>query len=368
MKRHITVILMVALLIAVVLFFFVILKANPGPELTVATWTGSYGHAQASAQMEPFARKSGADVRIAFYDGGIGDVAEQVADKAYRWDVIDMELPDAEKACRAGLLERIDPAILPYSPGGVRASRDFLPGAVGRCWVASAVYSRVIAFDPRRFSDLQPKTLADFFDTKKFPGPRALSKASPKYNLEMALLADGVPPKAVYATLSTPAGIERALKKLDGIRGDILWLDAGQSAAKAISERRAAFAAMMNGEVFDAMTGDIDLGIIWDRQLYEFDVFVIPRGDPRRALALDFIRYATGTETLGTLASWLPYGPTRISSRPFVHANPDLNIIMTPFQPTANGRFATAFAVDDAWWHENGSGVETIWKNWLAAQ
>ena len=132
-------------------------------------------------------------------------------------------LPDAVAACRQGLLEPIDAATLPDGSNGAPAARDFVAGAIGPCWVGSVVYSQVIAYDPHRFGGREPSTLADFFDLKKFPGPRALRRASSKLNLEMALLADGVAPGEVYAALSTPAGVARALAKLDVIRSALVW-------------------------------------------------------------------------------------------------------------------------------------------------
>ena len=65
------------------------------------------------------------------------------------------------------------------------------------------VYSQVILFAPERFPGAKPQSLEDFFDTTKFPGRRAMKRGSGKYNLELALLADGVAPKDIYPTLST---------------------------------------------------------------------------------------------------------------------------------------------------------------------
>jgi putative spermidine/putrescine transport system substrate-binding protein len=365
MKRRTVLTAAIVLSIALAAFFFFLAKANRGSALTVVTWTGNYGRAQANAQMIPFARAIGAGVRIAEYDGGTAEIARAVATKAYDWDVIDMELPDAVAACRAGLLERIDAGALPRAPDGRAAVRDFLPGAVGPCWAASVVYSRIVAFDARRFSGEAPATLADVFDAKKFPGSRALPRTA-KYNLEMALLADGVPPGEIYETLSTPAGIVRALGKLDALGSDLVFPAEGDAPLKMVLEGRAAFAAAFNGDVFEVPGHGAGLGVVWDRQLYEFDVLAVARGNPRRNLAMDYIRFATSAKTLGALASWLPYGPARLSAQAFVGANPDLKIAMTPFQPTAGGRFVTAFAVDDAWWRLHGADVDVLWQAWLA--
>jgi putative spermidine/putrescine transport system substrate-binding protein len=365
MKNRLLIAVLSVPIVLIAGFFFTVWKSSREPSLTVVTWTGTYGHAQKSAQMMPFARASGVNVRIAEYDGGTAEIAMAVAEKTYAWDVIDMELPDAVTACREGLLERIDLGRLPSAPDGTPAARDFLPGALGPCWVASIAYSRIVAFDPKRFDGAAPATLADFFDTKKFPGPRAIS-GSAKYNLEMALLADGVPAKQVYAVLSTPDGIARALRKFDSIRESIVWLGEGDTPAKALADGRAVFAVMLNGDLFDAQIGGRDLGVIWDGQPVEFDVFVVPRGNPRKEMAFDYIRYATGTERLGALASWVPYGPARKSARALVGSNPDLKVAMAPFQPTTGARFASAFPINDEWWRSHGADAETLWRAWLA--
>ena len=53
----------------------------------------------------------------------------------------------------------------------------------------------------------------DFWDVQKFPGKRGMRKTA-KYTLEIALLADGVPPGEVYKTLATPVGVDVLLRSL----------------------------------------------------------------------------------------------------------------------------------------------------------
>jgi putative spermidine/putrescine transport system substrate-binding protein len=362
-KRLLIVAPVTAAVVLVLLLFGYLSLSRRSPVLTLATWPGQYERAQMNALAIPFSRSSGANIRLAEYDGGIDELAHQVKSGKYAWDVIDLELPDAVAACARGLLEPME--ALPDAPDGTPARDDFVPGALGPCWVGSVVYSQVIAYNPHRFAGAAPSTLADFFDVTKFPGPRAL-RSGAKFNLEMALLADGVDPGKIYATLSTPQGVARALAKLQSIKSDIVWWTPSDPPARMLTEGRAAFAAMLNGDVFNADNEGNRLGVIWDRQLYEFDVFGVPRGDPKRAMAMDFIRFATQTGPLGRVASWVPYGPARKSARKFVGENPDLKIAMTPYLPTTPGHFATAFAVNDGWWRSHGAQVDARWQAWLA--
>src|SRR5258708_6058210 len=184
------------------------LKTRPAPVLTVMTWPGAYGRAQASAQMRPYGVEKNVDVRTALWDGDLKDIRAMVEKHDFKADVIDFELPLAVRACQEKLLEKIDPAILPAGADGTPAARDFVPRAIGPCWVGSMVYSQLMIYSPKL--KRTPANLMDFFDLKKFRGRRALSRAAPKSNLEMALLADGVAPGEIYKTLETPEGLDRA--------------------------------------------------------------------------------------------------------------------------------------------------------------
>jgi putative spermidine/putrescine transport system substrate-binding protein len=332
---------------------------RPLPVLTITTWAGTYGQAQDRAMMRPFAAARRVDTRLALWDGDLETIARAVRTKNYDGDVYDLELPQAVKACRQGLLEKIDAERLPRSTNGVAAVRDFVPGAIGPCWVGSVVYSHVIAVAPHTFP-VTPTKLTAFFDTKTFPGRRVLLRASPKFNLEMALLADGVAPDKIYAALATPQGQTRAFAKLKTLNP--LWADNSQDAMNLLRTGGAVMAQVLNGSLFDAQQAHgFSPDVIWDRQLYELDVFAIPAGDPRKDRALDFIRFATGTEPLAQVASWLPYGPARRSAWGKVGNNPALKIAMTPFQPTTH--FATAFAIDDGWWQDH---LATLMPRWQA--
>lgn len=356
----------IAVFLGFAVLFGYLFMSRAKPTLTVATWQGSYGHAQATAQIVPFSNASGINVLIALYDGGTSELARQVSKHHYKWDVMDLEYPDAVTACAAGLLEPLDSTALPSSPDGMPANKDFVPGAIGPCWVASVVYSQVIAVAPTRFGNTRPATLADFFDIKRFGGKRALNSASAKYNLEMALLADGVAPKDVYTQLSTPQGMSRALNKLQSIHSEIVWYKGASEATAMLSDGRASMAFLPNWAVFDAdndPAAHFKLHIIWDRQLYEMEAFGIPKGNPKAAKGFDFIRYATRAENLGRMASWIPYGPARKSGLAFVSTNPDLKIAMAPYLPTAH--FETAFAVNDAWWRQHGADVAVLWQAFM---
>jgi len=351
-------VLFVLLAAAAALYWYL----RPLPVLTVTTWPGAYGRAQAAALMRPFAADRRIDVHIAQWDGALDDLVRAVRTKSYRGDVIDFELPTAIAACRQGLLEPIDSASLPPGADATPPEKDFVPGAIGPCWVGSVVYSHLVVFAPNRFAGAAPTAMADFFDLKKFPGRRALRRGSAKFNLEMALLADGVAPADVYRTLATTAGLSRALARLDTIRDAIIWTNGAGEGLDLVKSGQAAFATALNGDVFDAQLHGFHPGVIWDRQLYELDVFGVPKGDPKKEMAMDFIRYATGSAPLAGVADWVALGPARRSALALVGDNPELKTPMQGASPTAH--FDTAFAVDDAFWLDHDD-IQSAWQTWL---
>jgi putative spermidine/putrescine transport system substrate-binding protein len=323
------------------------------PVLTVTTWSGAYGRAQASAMMRPYAAAKSVDVRIAQWDGELADLK--------KGDVVDMELPQAVDACRRGLLEKIDAAGLPPSADGRPAKSDFLPGAIGPCWVGSVAYSQLILF--RADAHEAPAGPADFFDLKKFPGGRGLRQGA-KYNLELALLADGVPARDVYNTLATDDGLARAFARLDTIRRRIVWWSAAGEPIQLLTDGRAVMSTALNSDVYGPKHKPRP-GVLRDYQLYEMDVFGIPKTSTRKDIALDFVRYATTSAALAKVASWVPYSPARRSALPLVGKNPDTGEAMQAFMPLRPQDMDTAFAVDDAWWLAHGAEMNARWQAWL---
>src|SRR5579872_6468671 len=122
LRRRVLLAMAVLLIAAVAALFFL---TRPPPVLTVMTWPGSYGRAQTNAQMHTYGADKNVDVRPAFWDGDLADVRKMVDTHEYKADVIDFELPKAVQACKDGLLEKINSAILPAGADGVPAARDF---------------------------------------------------------------------------------------------------------------------------------------------------------------------------------------------------------------------------------------------------
>ena len=244
--------------------------------VTVMSWGGAYTKSQVEAYHKPFTEKTGVKINSVDSDNPAKPIKAQVEAGNVTVDVADVEFSDAVRLCDEGLLEPIDASALPAAPDGTPASDDFIEGALTDCAVANIVWSTIYAYDSSKFSGDKPTTMADFFDTTKFPGKRGLRKGA-KVNLEFALIADGVAAKDVYDVLATPEGVDRAFAKLDTIKSEVVWWEAGAQPPQLLADGEVAMTTAYNGRIFNAAVSEgKPFEIVWDGQILDFDLFVIP--------------------------------------------------------------------------------------------
>ncbi|MEM7439079.1 MAG: ABC transporter substrate-binding protein [Pseudomonadota bacterium] len=336
-------------------------------DLTVVSWGGAYTKSQVEAYHKPWIAKTGNKIVSEDYSGGLAEVKAQVDAGNVTWDIIDLELADAVRGCDEGLFEEIDPAILPAGADGSAATDDFIPGAITECAVANIVWSTVFAYDTAKMPE-GPKTIADFYDLEKFPGKRGMRK-TPKANMEMALMADGVPADEVYAMLETDEGVARAFAKMDTIKDSVVWWEAGAQPPQLLADGEVAMTTAYNGRIFNAVAAENKpFEIVWDAQIFALDLWAVVKGSPNKDKAMDFLKFSTETEQLAAQASYISYGPARKSSAPLVaafHSNPDLE--MGPHMPTAPENFKNALSSNFEFWADNQDELNERFNTWLAA-
>ncbi len=334
-------------------------------EINVMSWGGAYAKSQVEAYHKPFTAKTGVKVNSIDADNPATPIKAQVEAGNVSIDVADVEFSDAVRLCDEGLLEPIDASILPAAPDGTSAADDFIEGSIQDCAVANIVWSTVFAYNSNNLSGT-PTTIGDFFDTAKFPGKRGLRKGA-KATLEMALMGDGVPAAEVYDILGTDAGVERALAKLDSIKSDIVWWEAGAQPPQLLADGEVVMSTAYNGRIFNAAVAENQpLVVVWDGQLLDFDLFVVPKGAPNKDAAMDFIAYATSTEALAAQASWISYGPARKSSGAMVGLYSDGKTEMAPHMPTAAANLGNALVNNFEFWVDKDAELNERFNAWLA--
>ena len=336
-------------------------------EVNVLGWGGAYTVSQVEAYHKPFMAETGIKINSIDADNPATPIKAMVEANNVTIDVASVEYADAVRLCDEGLLETIDHSVLSPAPNGTPATEDFLPGALTECLVSTDVYSTIFAYDRTKFADKAPTTIVDFFNLVDFPGKRGMRKGA-KVNLEMALMADGVPAGEVYETLATPEGIERAFAKLEAIKDHVVWWEAGAQPPQLLADGEVAITTAYNGRIFSAAIGESKpFEIVWDGQVLELEGYVIPKGAPNLEAAIDFIVFATGTGPLANAAEWISYGPPRKSSGPLVGMYQDGKTEMAPNLPTSETNLRNALLSSFEFWADYDTELNERFNAWLAA-
>ena len=189
----------------------VLAQEPPKPASIVVNHSGgSMGSAMRKAFFNGFEKKYGIKV-VETSPADFGKLRAMVESGNVEWDVTEIGGQDAIRATKMNLVEKIDDKIVDRSkyPEKVRTPYVF----------ASSVYTTIIGYRNDVFKGgTQPKSWADWWDVKKFPGARSM-RNNPTDNLEFALLADGVAMDKIY-----PIDFDRAFKKLDQIKPHVsVW-------------------------------------------------------------------------------------------------------------------------------------------------
>jgi putative spermidine/putrescine transport system substrate-binding protein len=221
-----------------------------------------------------------------------------------------------------------------------------------------SLYSRIWVYDGNRLKkESAAASLSDIFNPQKFPGKRGLKKEI-RTAAEWALMADGVPNDQVYRVLGTPDGFKRALNKLEAIKRDIVWYTVNQQGAQLLVDGEISYLMIPSNRFVDIVTKDKKNIIpIWQRQVYTFDTWVIPRGAPNAALAIQFIKYASDPRRMADFAMLTSMAPVRKSADAYLRRELTQYLATTYFEGALN--------TDDRFWADNLDAYSRQFEAWL---
>lgn len=312
-------------------------------DMVFTSWGGTTQDAQTAAWAKPFAAETGTNV---LQDGptDYGKIKAMVESGNVSWDVVDVEGDYAAQAGPAGLLEPLDFSVIDKSKLDPRFVTDHSVG--------SFYYSFVIGCNASAVSEC-PKTWADLFDTTKFPGKRTFYKWSAPGVIEAALLADGVAPADLY-----PLDLDRAFKKLDTIKGDIIWWSSGAQSQQLLASAEASFGSFWNGRLTALAADGMPVETSWDQNITAADSLVVPKGTQNKAKAMEFIAYATSPKAQAEMAAATGYAPINLDSPALM--DPEVRKTLPDQQA------ATQINADMGYWAKNRDAIGERWYAWQA--
>ena len=343
--------------------------------VTVASWGGAYTESQKLGYGDPTAKALGVDINWVDYSGGLSEIKAQKEAGAITWDIIDVFAFDTINGCDEGIFVEFDfDKDFPAAPDGTPASEDFFAPMPSKCAVGNILYSWNYAYDNRAFDGKAPSTIKDFFNTKRFPGKRAIYKSA-LTNLEIALAGDGVymgkGGSEIYKLLETEAGVNRAMNKIkelctDPNGGCVFW-SAGAQPPELLVSGEVVMATGWNGRFFNAEVGEgAPIAQVWDGQGLDYEYFALVKGGPDEANAKKALAMMTNTEMLAGSAKYIAYAPYRLSSLEIIKANEpwykDGKTEMMPQMPTAPANTKKYFLVDPFFWADNGTELGEKWE------
>jgi putative spermidine/putrescine transport system substrate-binding protein len=212
-------------------------RGQSAGRVVLASWGGSWQDALRAVWLKPFQKDTGIQV-IDTSPIDYGKVKAMVLSHHVVWDVFEPTQAWVTQGIKDGLLEPLDYKVIPTDGVAPYYVTDYA--------VANAVYAMAITCRTDAYPNgAMPQSWAEFWDTQKFPGPRTLPK-QPQQTLEIALMADGVSPDKLY-----PLDVERALKSLDKIRGNLpTWYENASTATQLLVDKEVKCAALYHNRVW----------------------------------------------------------------------------------------------------------------------
>lgn len=315
-----------------------------GVTLSFTSFGGVYQEAQRKAWLQPYTELTGVQFQED-ENSSNATIKTQVESGQVTWDVVDVG-NDFGLDVHKDLLEPLDFTLIP---------KDELNADLGITdyRIPDITYGVVLAYNTEATGGKVPEGWADYFDTTKIPGKRGAWDYSEGGMLEFALMADGVKPADLY-----PLDLERATKKLDTIKDDIVFWSSGAESQELIGSGEVAMTMIWNGRGWSAKNIDKKpVEIQWNQQFVTADYLVIPKGSPNKDAAMKFIAYTACADVNAGPSEFIPYGPTNTKSTANAAMVNDLSV--------SNADENTAY-FDDAYLAENFDEIDAAWQAWKA--
>ena len=269
-------------------------------DVVSASWGGSFQDALRSAMLDPASKALNVTVKEDTTNG-IQDVRAQITAGAVAWDVTEQDLPSCETLSREGSLEPIDYSIVDTT--GIPEE------LIHENYIGFINFTKVIAYRKEAFGDNGPSNWAEFWDLENFPGKRGMH-GKVNYNLEAALMADGVAKGDVYDVLATDKGKARAWAKLGEIAPEVtVWYRGGSQSAQLLRDGEVDVIHMGHNRVESVIGSGIEVAYAFDGGTMDVDCLLVPKGAPNKDNAMQLINELLSAEAQARLAVTMPLGP-----------------------------------------------------------
>jgi putative spermidine/putrescine transport system substrate-binding protein len=269
--------------------------SQSGAEITsdqviFADYGGTTRTARTQAFLAPFSQET--EVRAVSADADPAKFQLFLENESADWDLIDLDSWDVVRFRDQGALEEL--------PDDV-ARADLVPEQLRD--VASGGYNASVGIGYRSDKGEAPQSWADFFDTERFPGKRALPNFA-YFQAESALLADGIACEDLY-----PMDFDRAFAKLDEIRDDILFYESFGQGVQYLAQGSVSMVLIPHGRIAVLKDQGLPVEFNWNDAFFQWTAAAVPKYAPHSDAAFALVDFMTQPEQQAQFARLTKYGP-----------------------------------------------------------
>lgn len=322
------------------------LPAYAEETVSYASYGGAYQEGVRKAILDHLPTDHGMTVVDYVLAGGIRDIRTKVAANANDLDVVELYGGFCETAAKEGLLEKLDYSKIPNSAGIPENLRH-------EYWIGFTAYSTVLAYNTNVYGDNPPQNWADFFDFEKFPGTRGVGATYPSSNMEIALMADGVPKDKVY-----PIDMDRAMKKWAEFKPHLTvsWSTGAQATQLATSEE-VDMLTIWAARIDAAIKEGAPYAYTLNDAVMDVECLVIPKGSPNPEGAMRLVNHLLDPVYQANLPDFIPYGPMNQDAFKLGLITPEKAAGVV----TSTENLAKQLITDMGYWSEHVNDAQTKW-------
>lgn len=330
-------------------------------EVVVFSWGGPYTENLRRYLYEPFTEATRIKVVEAVGDQSVPLVKAMSQAGRVDWDIAYLPLKNYPEMHAAGMFVPIDYSLW---------DQESLDGTPSEARLKDAVYidqnSEVLAYDQRAFPEGGPQTWVDFWDVKKFPGPRGLFASRGKENIRHALIAAGFTKKDMWPL--TDDKLDIAFKKLNEIKPHISkWWSAGGEPAQLLTNGEYVTSSIYDGRAIAAIRQGASIKISWEGAMAGPNLGAILKGGANTKNAQKLIAFWNRAQIAAGLTQATGYPGPNLNQLKYLSADVVALLSINPVN-------ASKFINDDFVWLQtkrpdaktNEEHIEDRWLAWRA--
>jgi len=335
----------ILLILACLLMISVSAAMAAAETIVVCSYGGTYNKAIEDVFARPFFKESGIKVIMVSFPN-YAKMKAQVKSGNIEWDVVEPSINAYALGSHDGLFEPLDLT-------GIQ-TKDFVKNGIRKYGVSTIFYSHNVTYRTDVWPIGQgPKSWADIWNVKKFPGPRGM-KYTAYSNLEAALMADGVSPKHIY-----PIDVDRAFKKLDELKPyiKVFWKN-GAHAQQIMRAHEVDLGSFPAGRMIVIAKDKVPVHSEWNQSIVDLDFFAILKGSKHKKAAMKFIKFSTDPKRQADFAIRTNYGPSNLKAYDYIPKD------IARKMPSYPDNLKKALIIDGEWYRKHGKEVAARWEAW----